>query len=189
MEIKRQKIKLKDLEQNTGQIAGVPKNPRKWSEKDLLNLAESIKENEELLEMRPLIVTDYKGFFVVLGGNMRLAAMQRIGKDVAPCYVISDCSVDKLKEIVIKDNGSFGEWDVDMLANEWDELPLSKWGVDVSGVEVELDYDNTEFNINDFTDLVELRMRYNDEDFNKVNDFFDGKDKRIELLKILEYDV
>lgn len=29
----------------------------------------------------------------------------------------------------MKDNGSFGAWDWDALANEWDELPLGDWGV------------------------------------------------------------
>ena len=37
--------------------------------------------------------------------------------------------MEKLREIVIKDNGAFGSWDYDMLANEWDDLPLSDWGV------------------------------------------------------------
>jgi hypothetical protein len=46
-------------------------------------------------------------------------------------------SIDKLKEIVIKDNGSFGEWDMDMLANEWDDLPLTQWGVPVWNTETE----------------------------------------------------
>lgn len=189
MEIERIKIKLKDLEQNTGQIAGVPKNPRQWSKEDVDLLAKSIDETPELLQMRPIIAVEQDGKYIIIGGNLRFSAVKKLGHKETDCYVLKDAAVSKIKEIVIKDNGSFGEWDVDMLANEWNELPLSKWGVNVSGVEVELDYDNTEFNINDFTDLVELRMRYNDEDFNKVNNFFDGKDKRIELLKILEYDV
>lgn len=47
-----------------------------------------------------------------------------------PC-IIFDAStpVDKLAEIVIKDNGSFGSWDYDQLANEWDSNPLTEWGV------------------------------------------------------------
>lgn len=189
MEIKRQKIKLGKLKQNTGQLDGIPKNPRQWTQLDVEKLAKSIEETPELLEMRPIIAVPKDERFVIVGGNLRFSALKLLDYKEVDCYVLEDAEISKIKEIVIKDNGSFGEWDVDMLANEWDELPLSKWGVDVSGAEVKLDYDNTEFNINDFTDLVELRLRYNDEDFNKVNKFFDGKDKRIELLKILEYNV
>ena len=35
-----------------------------------------------------------------------------------------------MKEIVIKDNGSFGSWDYDTLANEWDG-PLEDWGINI----------------------------------------------------------
>ena len=33
------------------------------------------------------------------------------------------------REFIIKDNAGFGEWDVDKLANEWDDVPLTEWGV------------------------------------------------------------
>lgn len=63
---------------------------------------------------------------------MRLSAAKALGWKEIPCIILSeDMPADKLKEIVIKDNGSFGEWDMDVLANEWDGLPLSDWGVDV----------------------------------------------------------
>lgn len=35
------------------------------------------------------------------------------------------------KEFIIKDNGDFGQWDYDALANEWDADDLNDWGVDV----------------------------------------------------------
>lgn len=67
-----------------------------------------------------------------MGGNMRLAAIKQLGLKDAPCIVLpEDMSTDKLREIVIKDNGSFGKWDFDALGNEWDDLPLSDFGVDI----------------------------------------------------------
>lgn len=49
-----------------------------------------------------------------------------------PCYVFPESTpTAKLKEIVIKDNGSFGAWDFDMLANEWSDLALSDFGVQI----------------------------------------------------------
>lgn len=126
-------IKVKDLEMNTGQIEGLPSNPRQWTKDEMDRLKKSISETPELLEARGAIVYPYDGKYIVLGGNMRLSAVKSLGWKEMPCVVLpDDMPVEKLKEIVIKDNGSFGEWDMDALANEWDDLPLSDWGVDVN---------------------------------------------------------
>lgn len=122
------RIKAADLAANTGQIQGVPANPREWTGEDVRKLAKSIQETPELLEARPLIVTPVNGVYVVLGGNLRLTACKRLKMAEIPAVVI-DAPADKLREIVIKDNGAFGAWDYDALANEWDTLPLSDWGV------------------------------------------------------------
>lgn len=124
------RIKLADLVQNKGQIPGLPGNPRQWTRDDVERLARSIEETPELLEARPLISIPHGGKYIVLGGNLRLSALKKMGRKEAPVYVLpQDMSVDKLMEIVIKDNGSFGSWDADALANEWDDLPLGDWGV------------------------------------------------------------
>ena len=126
-----QRIKLAALVQNNGQLEGLPRNPREWTAADIERLAASIEETPELLEARPLIaIENGKGKFVVLGGNLRLAALRKLGAADAPVFTLpSDTPIDKLREIVIKDNGSFGSWDYDSLANEWDDLPLTDWGV------------------------------------------------------------
>lgn len=128
MEIIR--IRLTDLEQNKGQVAGLPSNPRQWGRGELDNLVKSIQETPELLEARGLIVWPYGGKYIILGGNMRFSALREMNAVDAPCYVLpEDTPMEKLREIVIKDNGAFGSWDYDMLANEWDDLPLSDWGL------------------------------------------------------------
>lgn len=128
MEITR--IKLTDLEQNKGQVEGLPSNPRQWGRGELDHLVKSIQETPELLEARGLIVWPYGGKYVILGGNMRFSALREMNEKDAPCYVLpEDTPMEKLREIVIKDNGAFGSWDYDMLANEWDDLPLTDWGV------------------------------------------------------------
>lgn len=124
-------ISIKSLHPNTGQIPGVPANPRQWTKGDVDRLARSIDQTPELLEARPVIVypagTDN---YVILGGNLRFAACKQLKRDTVPCYIVQpDLGADKLKEIVIKDNGAFGQWDFDQLANEWDDLPLPDWGV------------------------------------------------------------
>ena len=61
---------------------------------------------------------------------MRYTALKELGVEQAPCVLLpEELPLAKLKEIVIKDNGSFGDWDFDLLGNEWDDLPLSDWGV------------------------------------------------------------
>ena len=128
METKR--IKLTDLVLNEGQVAGLPTNPRQWTKTELDKLKKSLQETPELLEARGILVYPWEGKYVVLGGNMRLSALKSLKATDAPCIVFpEDTPIDKLKEVVIKDNGSFGEWDYDALGNLWDDLPLADWGV------------------------------------------------------------
>lgn len=128
METRR--IKLTDLVLNEGQIAGLPTNPRQWTKTELNKLKKSIQETPELLEARGILVYPWEGKYLVLGGNMRLSALKFLKAKDVPCIVFpEDTPIDKLKEVVIKDNGSFGAWDFDQLANEWGDLPLVDWGV------------------------------------------------------------
>ena len=122
-------IELKKLVYNTGQIEGVPRNPRKWTKEDVTALAASIVETPELFEARPLLVVPRGDRFIVIGGNMRLAAARELAMDAPPCYEIQDRSVDNLKRMALKDNASFGEWDAVALADEWPDCPLADWGI------------------------------------------------------------
>ena len=80
-----------------------------------------------MLEARPIVVNPD---MVVLGGNMRLKACKAAGLTEAPVYVAS-WEESKAKEFIVKDNVGFGEWDWDILANEWDAVELEEWGLDV----------------------------------------------------------
>ena len=128
MQIKR--LPVEQIELNTGQIDGLPANPRQWTRDDIDRIAKSLKETPELFEMRPCIVFPHEGKYILLAGNLRFTGARQNGdKDVPCCVVKADTPVEKLKEIVLKDNGSWGAWDFDALANEWDDLPLTDWGV------------------------------------------------------------
>lgn len=124
-----QRINLQELEQNTGQIPGLPANPRQWTREEIDRIAKSLKETPELFEARPIIVIPHEGKYVILGGNLRYEGCKKNKAKDAPCFVMpADTPTEKLMEIVIKDNGSFGSWDYDALANEWD-VPFTDWGV------------------------------------------------------------
>ena len=124
------KLKLADLESNIGQIPDLPMNPRQWTQSDIDALAVSLEETPELFEARPLIVVPHDGKYVILGGNLRYEASKKNQAKEVPCIIFpAETPIEKLKELVIKDNGSFGAWDYDSLANEWGDLPLDSWGV------------------------------------------------------------
>ena len=113
-----ERIKLNKIKAN-------PNNPRIIRDGKFKKLVKSIKEFPEMLEARPVVVNPD---MVVLGGNMRLKALREAGVEEAPVYIASWDEV-KQRQFIIKDNVGFGEWDWDMLANEWDEEELGDWGL------------------------------------------------------------
>ena len=126
------KIKLGRLELNKGQIAGLPANPRKWTKQDVTALAHSMEQTPELAEARGAIVIPTGTSFVVLGGNMRVEAARQLGWQELMCAILPEATpVEKLKEIVLKDNSSFGAWDVDLLKADWGEFEFMDIGIKV----------------------------------------------------------
>ena len=127
------KIHLTRLDFNTGQIPGLPPNPREWTDLELKRLAKSMKNTPELVEARGCIVVPYEGRYVVLGGNLRLAAAKYLKWPDIMCAVLPEgTKVSKLKEIVLKDNSSFGSWDLSMLRKDWAEFDFGDWGINVT---------------------------------------------------------
>lgn len=129
--MQNKRIPLSQIDQNEGQIPGLPMNPRLWSLKKLEKLAKSIQRTPELMDARPPIVVEYDGRYVTIGGNMRVTACKRLEMESIVCTIIAadEFPTSKLKEIAIKDNSSFGAWDTDALANEWSEYDLTDYGL------------------------------------------------------------
>ena len=128
-----ERIPLAQLEPNTGQIQGLPANPRQWTDAEVRKLARSMKQTPQLAEARGCIVIPHGGSFVILGGNLRRQAAETIGWSDLMCAVMpEDTPAKVLREIVIKDNSSFGEWDLQALRKEWADAPLPEWGVDAT---------------------------------------------------------
>ena len=112
---------------STADIKVNPDNPRLIKDKKFKSLVQSIKDFPEMLEAREIVVnTD----MVILGGNMRYQAAKEAGAPKVPIKIV-DWPEDKQREFIIKDNVAGGEWDYDVLANEWDATLLSEWGVDI----------------------------------------------------------
>ena len=145
-----EKINIELLEPNTGQIPGVPRNPRKWTGRALEQLAYSMKDTPELTEARGCIVLPWKGRFVVLGGNMRLAAARaHLDWTELMCAVLPEnTSADRMRQIVQKDNSSFGEFDYDVLRKEWLDFgyDYQAWGLHFDTKELEMEEEAKEDN-------------------------------------------
>nr|DAS34857.1 MAG TPA: ParB protein [Caudoviricetes sp.] len=146
-------LPLSVIEPNDGQLDGLPANPRSITKEKLELLQQNIKEYPEMLSLRGLMVYPLMGgHYITVGGNMRLRALQSLGYTEAPCIVIpKETPMERLKAYSVIDNNSFGKWDWDMLANEWEESQLTDWGVDLP-----IFGDETKVNPNDYGDSFSL---------------------------------
>lgn len=113
------------------ELKKLPNNPRVIKDRQFKTLCESIKNNPEYFEARPLILSDRTGEFIVLAGNQRYEAAKYLKLKTVPTYLIPGLTEEKEREIIIRDNVANGEWDFDVLASEWSDIPLEEWGVDL----------------------------------------------------------
>ena len=109
-------------------IKGNPHNPRIIKNDKYKKLVASIKEFPQMLEKRPIVVDED---MMVLGGNMRLKASKDAGLKEVWVDIAEGWTKEQKDEFVVKDNVNFGEWEWDILANEWDSVQLADWGLDV----------------------------------------------------------
>ena len=132
MRKERTNLELRTIKRNDGQLEWLPRNPRQWTQTDIDNTARSIAEDEDFLEDRPLLVTPDGDGYVVFAGNLRRDGAKKQKMKTVPAVVYyPETDEDRLtvKRRAMKDNGAYGSWDYDALANEWDDLPLQDWGV------------------------------------------------------------
>lgn len=110
------------------QVVPNSQNPRIVNKAKFEKLKKSIQDFPEMLNLRPLILNKDN---VILGGNMRYKAIVELGYSEVPIIRAEDLTERQAQEFIIKDNLSFGDWDWDILANEWDSVELGEWGLDV----------------------------------------------------------
>jgi len=121
------KVKIADIKAN-------PNNPRLIKDDKFAKLVKSVQEFPEMLEIRPIVVNSD---MVVLGGNMRLKACKEAKIKELTVIVADNLTEEQQREFLIKDNVSGGEWDWNLLANEWDAEQLTNWGVDIPDFSIE----------------------------------------------------
>tara|TARA_R110002020_G_scaffold286625_3_gene502167 strand:- start:934 stop:1494 length:561 start_codon:yes stop_codon:yes gene_type:complete len=124
------KLKINELQSNIS-------NPRIIKDNKFKKLVKSVKEFPEMLELRPIVIDEDK---IILGGNMRYRACVEAGLKEVPVKIAKGLTEEQKKEFIIKDNVGFGEWDWNLLGNEWDNVKLGEWGMDVWQPEEAVDY-------------------------------------------------
>jgi ParB-like chromosome segregation protein Spo0J len=115
------KVSIKDIKPN-------PNNPRLVKDDKFKKLVQSIKDFPQMLDIRPIVVNKD---MIVLGGNMRLKACKEAGLTEIPIIKAEDLTEEQQREFIIKDNIGYGEWDWNIIANEWDTDKLEEWGMNI----------------------------------------------------------
>ena len=168
-----QKVKIGILNSNTN-------NPRLIKDDKFKKLVKSIQEFPEMLRIRPIVVDENN---VVLGGNMRLRACKEAGLKEVWIEKIENFTEEQKKEFIVKDNVGFGEWEWDILANQWDNTLLNEWGLDV--------WNGDDININDIyedvidtpkDDLNKIVLEFNKEDYELIKKRIDNDGRAPEII-------
>ena len=126
------KIKLADL-------IPTENNPRQIKKDDFERLKKSVQSFPQMLDIREIVVDENNR---ILGGHQRVKALLANGEKEVNVKVVEGLSEEEKREFVIRDNIQNGEWDFDVLANEWDDLPLDDWGIDLTPKAPAIDWDN-----------------------------------------------
>jgi len=155
--LKKDKMKISEIKLNK-------KNPRLIKDYKFEKLKKSITEFPKMLELRPIIIDNDN---IILGGNMRYQALKDLGYKELPDNWVkksSELSEEEKQRFIIADNVGFGDWDWDIIANEWDTELLADWGLDVPSFEVDVDYSilddqDTDQQLQDMTDGVKKAIQ------------------------------
>ena len=154
-----EKVKITAVKSN-------PNNPRLIKDNKFKQLVQSIKDFPEMLSIRPIVVNKE---MMVLGGNMRLKACIEAGLKEVAIIKADNLTPEQQNEFIIKDNVGFGEWEWDILANEWDTEQLAEWGLEVFQTP---DYSdkNEEIDIDSLDSEMIIKLKYSEDEYNLVRE-------------------
>ena len=164
-------------------IKGNPHNPRIIKNDKFKKLVKSIKEFPQMLEKRPIVVDED---MMVLGGNMRLKASKDAGLKEVWIDIAEGWTKEQKDEFVVKDNVNFGDWEWDVLANEWDSIQLAEWGLDVWENEDDKKFDT---DVNDISDNIgeEFRVEIELKSENEQQELYNELTKKGYTCRLLTF--
>lgn len=169
------------------QIKLNPDNPRQIAGPDMNKLVKSLQEFPDMMEIREIVVDED---MMILGGNMRYQALKKIKAKKCRAKIVTGLTDKQKREFVIKDNSNFGEYNFDILADGWKDLPLDDWGVDLpedwfesvgSGEPASTKIEKVETILPD----EEIKKRIKETD-KIIYQFSGGRDSTLAILKTLE---
>ena len=101
------------------------KNPRILSEREQRQLHDSL-DRFGLVD-KPTVNADN----TIIGGHQRITILLEKGHTQVDCWVTDELLDEKqVEELNIRLNRNNGDWDYDILANDWDVGDLLTWGFD-----------------------------------------------------------
>jgi len=163
---------MKTETRNVAELSSNPLNPRTIKSARFSKLVKSIKDFPEMLKTRPIVVDENN---MVLGGNMRLKACRQIGMKEVPVVVVEGWTSDQKSQFIIKDNNSFGDWDVDILANQFEKDFLLQMGMQEKELGFFMDDFEEEFyKVDDTTAELPIVPKFS-EKYNAVMIFCDNE--------------
>lgn len=122
---------LQAIYRKVSEIESLADNPRTIQSEDFKKLCTSIKNNPQYFEARPIILSNRTGVLVSIAGNQRLKAAKHLKLKEVPTILIPNLTEEKEREIIIRDNVSNGDWDLDILESDWDLGDVENWGLDL----------------------------------------------------------
>jgi DNA modification methylase len=158
-------------------------NPRTINKHQFEVLKKSIADNPDYFAARPIICSDRTGELVIIAGNQRYKAARALKLEKVPVHILSSLTDQREKEIIIRDNVENGEWNMDVLANEWDSESLHDWGIEmpeykeiVEDSPAPADHEHTCSIVGEIYKLGTHRMFCGSfEDDEKIRELFGGK--------------
>jgi len=166
-------------------------NPRIITDEQLEKLKESITNNPDYFNARPLILSNRTGELVIIAGNQRYEACIQLGIDQVPTFLIEGLTEEQEKEIIIRDNVSNGQWDFEKLM-DWDCGSLLDWGVDIGFSDPTKDFSskNEEIDIEKFEDEMILKLSLKKDQYDFIMELINNSSeaKEVVLLKLLGYE-
>lgn len=150
-------------------IKANPSNPRVLRDEKFAKLKKSIQDFPDMLNYRTLVAVTDGDHYMVLGGNMRLRAMQDLGIKTASVMLADDWTEEQRRRFIIADNIGFGEWNYDDLANEWEAEDLEDWGLNLP-LGQDFSDKNKEIDTDGFADEVTITLKYSEADHAEVRE-------------------
>lgn len=121
-------VEVKSYVEKIDNLIANDANPRRISRKAYDSLKKSLRDFPEMKKLREIVIDEN---FTILAGHQRVYALKDLGYEDVLVKQVFNLTDKQKREFIIKDNTASGEWDTDIIANQWDTEELEGWGLPV----------------------------------------------------------